>query len=95
MNWTKRTGTTGKVEPSERFLLEEKLTFQKKISGVIFEHDIPKELIINLDQTPLSYVSPGKYTFDVKGVKTVPIKGIDDKQQMTATFTISPDSSDP
>ena len=48
MNWTKRTGTTGKVEPSERFLLEEKLTFQKKISGVIFEHDIPKELIINL-----------------------------------------------
>ena len=28
------------------FLLEEKLTFQKKISGVIFEHDIPKELII-------------------------------------------------
>ena len=95
MNWTKRKGTTGKIEPSKQFLLEEKLTFQKKISGVIFEHDIPKELIINLDQTPLSYVIPGKYTFDVKGVKTVPIKGIDDKQQMTATFTISPDSSDP
>ena len=74
MNWTKRKGTTGKIEPSKQFLLEEKLTFQKKISGVIFEHDIPKELIINLDQTPLSYVSPGKYTFDVKGVKTVPIK---------------------
>ena len=95
MNWTKRKETTGKIEPPKQFLLEEKLTFQKKISGVIFEHDIPKELIINLDQTPLSYVIPGKYTFDVKGVKTVPIKGIDDKQQMTATFTISPDSSDP
>ena len=89
MNWTKRKGTTGKIEPSKQFLLEEKLTFQKKISGVIFEHDIPKELIINLDQTPLSYVSPGKYTFDVKGVKTVPIKGIDDKRQITATFAIS------
>ena len=49
-----RRGATGKIEPSKQFLLEEKLTFQKKISGVIFEHDIPKELIINLDQTPLS-----------------------------------------
>ena len=89
MNWTKRKGTTGKIEPSKQFLLEEKLTFQKKISGVIFEHDIPKELIINLEQTPLSYISPGKYTFDVKGVKTVPIKGIDDKREITVTFAIS------
>ena len=40
-------------------------------------------------QTPLSYLSPSKYTFDVKGVKTVPIKGIDDKRQITATFAIS------
>ena len=89
VNQTQRKDTTGKIEPSKQLLLEEKLTFQKKISGVIFEHDISKELIINLDQTPLSYVSPGKYTFDVKGVKTVPIKGIDDKRQITATFAIS------
>ena len=42
-----------------------------------------------MDQAPLSYVSHSKYTFDVKGVKTVPIKGIDDKRQITATFAIS------
>ena len=42
-----------------------------------------------MDQTPLSYVSPGKYTFDVKGVKNVPIKYIDGKRQITATFAIS------
>ena len=54
MNWTKRKGITGQIEQSKKFFLEEKLTFQKKISGVIFEHDIPTELIINLDQTPLS-----------------------------------------
>ena len=41
---------------------------------------MPKELILNLDQTPLSYVSPGKYTFNPKGAETVPIKGIDDKR---------------
>ena len=87
MNLVKRKGTTGKLEPTQQFLLEEKLTFQKKISGAIFYHDIPKELIVNLDQTPLSYVSPGKYNFEVKGVKIV--KGIDNKGQITATFAIS------
>ena len=27
MNWVKRKGTTGKIEPSQQFLLLEKLTF--------------------------------------------------------------------
>ena len=89
MAWSKRKGTTGKIEPSEQFLLEEKLTFQRQISTVINDHDIPKDLIVNLDQTPLSYVCPGKYTFNPKGAKTVPIKGIDNKRQISATFVIS------
>ena len=89
MNLMKRKGITGKIEPSQQFLLEENLTFQKKIPGAIFCHDILKELIVNLDQTALSYACPGKYTFDVKRVKTVPIKGIDDKRQVTGTFAIS------
>ena len=62
MNWVKRKGTTRKIKSSQQFLLEDKLFFQKKISGAIFYHDIPKELIANLDQTPLSYVSPGANT---------------------------------
>ena len=41
------------------------------------------------DETPLSYVSPGKYTFCLEGTTTVPIKGVDDKRQITATFTVS------
>ena len=44
MNLVKRKGITGKIQPSQQFLLEENLTFQKKISGAIFCHDIPKEL---------------------------------------------------
>lgn len=64
MKWTKRKGTTSKVEPSQQFLDEEKLTFQRNISTIIEDHDIPKDLILNLDQTPLSYVSPGKHTFN-------------------------------
>ena len=31
MDWVKRKGTTGKVEPSEKFLEEEKFTFQRAI----------------------------------------------------------------
>ena len=85
----KRKDTTEKIEPSQQFLLEEKLTFQEKISGTIFYHDFPKELLVNLDQTLLSYISSGKYTFDVKGVKTVLIIGIDSKCRITATFAIS------
>ena len=44
MEWSKRKGTTGKIEPSEQFLLEEKLTFQRLISLIIEEYDIPKKL---------------------------------------------------
>ena len=36
INWVKRKGTTEKIEPSQQFLLEEKLTFQKKIFGAAF-----------------------------------------------------------
>ena len=42
---------------------------------------------MNINQTPLSYVTPGKYTF--KGDKNVPIKGVEAKRQITATFGIS------
>ena len=89
MEWSKKKGTIGKIERSKQFLLEEKLTFQRRIASIIEEHDILKELILNLDQTSLSYVSPGKYTFNPKGAKAVPIKGIDDKRQIPATFTVS------
>lgn len=66
MEWSERTGTTGKIEPSKQILLKEKLTIKKRISSIIQKHGIPKELILNLDQTCLSHVSPGKYTFNPK-----------------------------
>ena len=44
--------------------------------------------MLNLSQTPLSYVSPGKYKFDLKGSTTVRIKGVENKRQITTTFTV-------
>ena len=77
------------MEPSEKFLEEEKFSYQREISRIILNHDIPLDLVLNLDQTPLSYVSPGKCTFCLKRTTTVPIKGVNDKRQITATFTVS------
>ena len=89
LNWSKRNGTTGKIKPSLQFLAEEKFTFQCAISTAIPSHHIRSFLVLNIDQTPLSYVSPGQYTFSFKESKNVPIKGIEDKRQITATFAVS------
>ena len=89
LNFSKRKGTTGKVDPSDQFLKEEKRTFQANIANAVVEHDIPDDLVINLDQTPLSYVSPGKYTMHQRGATNVPINGLDDKRQVTGTFAVS------
>ena len=89
MDWVKRKRTTGKVESCSKFLEEEKFTFQRAISKFVSGHDIPLELVLNLDQTPLSYVSPRKYTFDLKDSKAVPIKSVNNKQQITVTFKVT------
>ena len=83
LKWSKCKGSAGIVDPSPPFLAEEKFTFQRTISMAILEHNIPAPLVVNLDQTSQSYVSPEKCTFSFKGAKNVPIKGIDDKRQIT------------
>ena len=65
MNWTKRKGTTGNVEPLKSFL-RKKNFFPKAISNATLDHDVLPALVVNLDQTPLSYVSPGNHTFSSK-----------------------------
>ena len=93
VDWIKRKEATGKVEPCPKFLEQEKFTFQRAISKFVPDHDITLELVLNLDQTPISYLSLGKYKFDLKGSKTVPIKGVDDKRRITATFTVTTSGS--
>ena len=46
MDWVKRKGTTGKVEPCSKFLEEEKFTFQRAIAKAVSDHDIPMELVL-------------------------------------------------
>ena len=41
LSWSKRKGTTGKVDTSPQFLAEERFTFQRNISASVSEHDTP------------------------------------------------------
>ena len=59
LNWLKRKGTTGKIEPPLQLLAEERFNSQKSVPTVSATMT-SSDLVINLDQTPLSYVSPGK-----------------------------------
>ena len=88
IGWVNRKGTIGKVEPCPKFLEVEKYMFQHEISKFFSDHDIPPELALNLNQTSLFYVLPEKYTFDLKSSKTIPIKSVDNKRQITVTFTV-------
>ena len=46
----------------KNFCKKKKLSNQLEISRVVLDHDIPLDLVFNLDEIPLSYMSPGKYS---------------------------------
>ena len=89
--WVERKGMTGKDEPCPKFLEGGKFTFQCAISKFVSDDDIPLELLLNLDQIPLSYVSSRKCTSKVQ--KQFQSKVVNDKRQITVTFTVT--ASDP
>ncbi len=57
---TSRMATTAKIPIAPALLNETKLDFQRKIKGLQAWHEIPEDLIVNFDQTPLPYVCTGK-----------------------------------
>ena len=81
----RRMAITSKVPIAPGLLREEKYTFQKKMNEFIKWHNIPPDLILNFDQTTLSYISVGNTTLEFEGARSVPIKS----KQITGTFTIS------
>ena len=88
LKWNKRKGATGIDDPSPQFLAEGKFSFQRNISTLVTKHGIPPCLNISIDQTPMSFVNTGKYTFSFKVAKIVPVRGVEDKHQTTATFAV-------
>ena len=67
---------------------QRKVHFSEKHISIGFWTRYPPSLIINIDQTPLSYVNTVKYTFSFKGAKNILINGVNDKHQITVTFAV-------
>ena len=58
MDLVNKKETTEKVEHCAKF--SEELSFQRAISKFVSEHGVPLDLVLNLDQNLLFYVSPCK-----------------------------------
>ena len=68
MDWTKRRGTAAKRIMNPALYDELPFSWKKDIANLILQHNIPEELILNLDQHPTGVYS-----------KKVPMSNIDDK----------------
>ena len=86
----KRMVTTLKIPVAPGLLKEEQLTFQRKIQTLIKWHDIPKDLVLNFDQTPLSYITVGNNTLEFEGAKSVPVKVKGKGKQITNLLLFLP-----
>ena len=84
-----RIATTEKILVADGLLKEAKLSFQRKIKTLQAMHSVPEDLILNFDQTPLSYVCSASHTLHEKGAKSVPLVGKGKKKQITGTFTFT------
>ena len=60
--------------------------FLLEIKNIVNMDEIPVELVINFDQTALSYVPTSHWTMEQEGTKRVEIIAKDDKRQLTAVF---------
>ena len=84
-----RIATTATLPIDPAILSEVKLDFQRKIQIAQRTHNIPEDLIINFDQTPLAYKCGSNRTMEFQGSKSVPIVGKGKKEQITGTFTVT------
>ena len=66
MKWTRRKGTTAKPTIAPGLIKEVGLTFYKDIAEIVQTLNIPPELIINIDQTPIPYILISKYSINQK-----------------------------
>ena len=89
MKTTRRMATTAKIRVAPGILKEAKLGFQKEIKTLQTEFNVPDDLILNFDQTPLTYVCSSSHTLHQKGSTSVPLIGMGKKKQITWTFTVT------
>ena len=88
MGLVKRKATTT-VKITAEIFENLKVQFLTDIETVSMLEDIPKDPVINWDQTAVKFVPVSNWTQEVKGTKRVEIAGTDNKRQITATLTVT------
>ena len=86
MNMTRRMVTTSRPKITRTIWEDTHFIFLKEIAHAVSWHDIPDELIINVDQT-LSKFVPTDVTMVVRGTKHIPRTGGNDKRGITVTLS--------
>ena len=69
-----RMATTAKMSIAPAFLNETKFDFQRKIKEMQVWYEIPEDLTINFDQTPLPYICTGNRTYAKRVSSNVSLK---------------------
>ena len=89
LNFIRRKSTTANPLRAPGLIKEIGFTFYKEIRELVKWFNTPKELLINIDQTPLSFVLVSSYTMEKKGNQCVPVAGTTGYRQITGTFGVS------
>ena len=89
MGLVRRMGTTSRPPVPQGLYEECKERYLNEIMTSVEKNGIPPALILNSDQTPSSFVSVGKKTMAEKGSKSVPVKGLTDKRNITLNFVVT------
>ena len=83
MKLSRRTTTTSRPVVTRALWQEIHTQYLHDIASIVQAHNIPDELILNLDQTPSKFVSASKLTMAGEGEKHIPIFGGSDKRAIT------------
>ena len=86
---SRRMATTARIPVAPGILKETNLDFQRRKKILQERYQVPDDLILNFDQTPLPYVCVSNHTLHEKGASSVPLVGKGKKKQITGTFTVT------
>ena len=88
MNFVNRRKASSKVDIPDKARKEIEFLYLHEIVTKVEKHNIPPELVLGIDQTPLKYVPVGNETLARRGETSVTIEGSSDKRSITGTFAI-------
>ena len=89
LNFVRRKSTKAKPLIAPGLIKEIGFSFYKEIHELVKWLKIPKELVINIEQTPLPFTLVSSYIMEKKDNQCVSVAGTTDYRQITGTYGLS------